>query len=184
MQDGKHLLRRHQKYQGIQGEQGVYPKAAKKKDAFLRFALVYRGKMQQIFRCQQQSVVQSREKIRPADQAHGKTDQAHPEKVKALSQGTAHGRQGRKSREKAELEKEKQIRQELEARRKKRRREEKEYALKELSQDGKDSVNKTVSSMLSAASPSADVSALTGMDGAMVSGDLGGIDLGGLDLMA
>ena len=38
--------------------------------------------------------------------------------------------------------------------------------------------------MLSAASPSADVSALTGMDGAMVSGDLGGIDLGGLDLMA
>ena len=105
-------------------------------------------------------------------------------KLKHLAKEQRMEDQAEKAAKKAELEKEKQIRQELEARRKKRRREEKEYALKELSQDGKDSVNETVSSMLSAASPSADVSALTGMDGAMVSGDLGGIDLGGLDLMA
>lgn len=105
-------------------------------------------------------------------------------KLKHLAKEQRMEDQAEKAAKKAELEKEKQIRQELEARRKKRRREEKEYALKELSQDGKDSVNETVSSMLSAASPSPDVSALTGMDGAMVSGDLGGIDLGGLDLMA
>ena len=100
-------------------------------------------------------------------------------KLKHLAKEQRMEDQAEKAAKKAELEKEKQIRQELEARRKKRRREEKEYAL-----DGKNSVNETVSSMLSAASPSADVSALTGMDGAMVSGDLGGIDLGGLDLMA
>ncbi|MCI9046898.1 MAG: hypothetical protein HFG71_06435 [Hungatella sp.] len=105
-------------------------------------------------------------------------------KLKHLSKEQRMEDQAEKAAKKAELEKEKQIRQELEARRKKRRRDEKEYALKEMAQDGKDSVNETVSSMFSAMAPSTDNASLTGMDIAMPSGDLGGMDLGGLDILA
>lgn len=105
-------------------------------------------------------------------------------KIKHLSKEESMEKQAEKAAKKAEVEKEKQIRQELQARKKKRRREEKEYALKELAQDGKESVNETVSSMLSAASPSADVSSLTGIDSSMMTGDFSGMDLGGLDMMA
>lgn len=105
-------------------------------------------------------------------------------KLKHLAKEERMEEQAKKAAKKAELEKEKQIRQELEARRKKRHREEKEYALKELAQDGKTAMNETVSSMLSAASPGTDMSSLTEISGDFMSGDFSGMDLGGLDIMA
>ena len=84
---------------------------------------------------------------------------------------------------KAQLEKEKQIRQELKARRKKRRREEREYALKELAADGKNALNETVSSLLSAASPSTDIASLTNAGG-MISGEFSGMEMGSIDILA
>lgn len=103
-------------------------------------------------------------------------------KVKHLSKEQGMEDQAKKAAKKAEVEKEKQIRQQLQARRKKRRREEREYALKEQATDMKNSLSETVSSMLSAASPSADVSSLTG-GGDIMAADFSGIDMGSFDLM-
>lgn len=104
-------------------------------------------------------------------------------KLKHLSKEQTMEQQAQKAAKKAQLEKEKQIRQELEIRKKKRRREEKEYALKELAEDGKTSVNETVSSMLSASSPSGDMSSLTDVGSDMMTADFSGMDMGGLDMM-
>jgi len=104
-------------------------------------------------------------------------------KLKHLSKEQSMELQAERAAKKAELEKEKQIRQELEARRKKRHRDEKEYALKQLAEDGKTSVNETVSSMLSSVSPTTDISSLEGFSGDMVSADFSGVDMGGLDIM-
>ena len=108
-------------------------------------------------------------------------------KLKHLAKEQGMEQQAEKAAKRAELEKEKQIRQELEARRRKRHREEKEYALKQQAEDGKTSVNETVSSMLDAASPSADISSLSEFSGDvmsdMMSADFSGMDMGGLDIM-
>lgn len=105
-------------------------------------------------------------------------------KIKHLSKEQSMEERAKKAAKKAQLEKEKQIRQELKARRRKRRREEREYALKEQATDGKIAMNETISSVLNAASPTADLSSMTGLAGDLMAGDFSGMDMGGLDIMA
>ena len=104
-------------------------------------------------------------------------------KLKHLAKEEGLEERAKKAAKKAQLEKEKQIRQELKARRKKRRREEREYALKELAADGKNALNETVSSLLSAASPSTDIASLTNAGG-MISGEFSGMEMGSIDILA
>lgn len=105
-------------------------------------------------------------------------------KLKHLGKEQNMEEQAKKAAKKAELEKEKQIRQELKAGQRKRRREEREYALKEQATDGKIAMNETISSVLNAAYPSADITSMTGFAGDMMAGDFTGMDMGSLDIMA
>ena len=71
-------------------------------------------------------------------------------KIKHLSKEQRLEDQRRKALKKAEMEKAKQIAEELKARRKKRRRDEKHYALKELAEDGRSDSGDLMSAMADA----------------------------------
>lgn len=80
-----------------------------------------------------------------------------------------------KAEKEQQIEKAKQIREELRCKRNKRRREERDYAMKELAQDGKESLKETLTSIAGAGS------ALSGST-AMVYNASGGVDLSSVSL--
>ena len=84
-------------------------------------------------------------------------------KIKHLSKEQRLEDQRRKALKKAEMEKAKQIAEELKARRKKRRRDEKHYALKELAEDGRSDSGDLMSAMADA------------LTGGITTPDLGGL---------
>ena len=78
-------------------------------------------------------------------------------------------KQRKKAEKQKELERAKQIREELRGRRRKRRREERDYAMKELAEDGREAMSETLSGIIGAGSvlsgsPTASGSAAGGMD--------------------
>lgn len=83
--------------------------------------------------------------------------------------------QQQKAEKQKKVEKAKQIREELRTRRKKRRREERDYAMKELAEDGKESMSETMSSILGAGT------ALSGAQTATYTAD-GSIDLSSISM--
>ena len=86
------------------------------------------------------------------------------------------------SKEEQEAQRAKQLREELQSRRRRRRRDERDYAMKELAEDGRESVNETVNSVLGASavlsgSPDAVYNASGGIDLSSVSMDGMSVDI-------
>lgn len=105
-------------------------------------------------------------------------------KLKHLSKEQQMEEQRKKAVKNAEKEKAKEIEEKLKAHRKNRRRDERRYALRELSEDQKNSTGDLMSSMsdMLSAGSSPDISALTGMGGGMTMP--GGVDLSGFEGMS
>lgn len=103
-------------------------------------------------------------------------------KVKNLSKEEQIELQQRKAEKEQEEQRAKQLREELRSRRRRRRREERDYALKELAEDGKESLNETLTSVIGASSvlsgpPDAVYNASGGIDLSSVSADGMSIDI-------
>lgn len=96
-------------------------------------------------------------------------------KVRQLGREEQMEIQQKKAEKQKELEKAKQIREELRSRRRKRRREERDYALKELAEDGKESMSETLSGVIGAGS------ALAGSQTAFYNA-AGGVDLSAISM--
>lgn len=91
-------------------------------------------------------------------------------KLKQLSKEEQIELQRKKAEKEKEAERAKQLQEELRSKRRKRRREERNYAMKELAEDGRESVNETVSALIGAGT------ALSGPQTAVYNAS-GGIDL-------
>lgn len=103
-------------------------------------------------------------------------------KVKQLSKEEQIKLQQKKAEKEQEAQRAKQLREELQSRRRRRRRDERDYAMKELAEDGRESVNETLNSVIGASaalsgSPNAVYNASGGIDLSSVSMDGMSVDI-------